>query len=42
MVGKRGEESGMRSVIMGQNRMICLIAIEMHLPVCGGIPNWAP
>ena len=42
MVGKRGEESGMRSVIMGQGRMICLIAIGMHLPVCGGISNWAP
>lgn len=42
MVGKRGEESGMRSVIMGQGRMICLIAIGMHLPVCDGVPNWAP
>lgn len=27
---------------MGQGRMICLIAIGMHLPVCGGIPNWVP
>ena len=42
VVGKHGEESGMRSVIMGQGRMICLIAIGMHLPVCGGISNWAP
>lgn len=42
MVGKRGEESGMRSMIMGQGRMICLIAIGMYLPVCGGIPNWVP
>lgn len=42
MVGKHGGESGMRSVIMGQGRMICLIAIGMHLPICGGIPNWAP
>lgn len=41
-MGKRGEENGMRSVIMGRNRMICLIAIGIHLPVCGGIPNWAP
>ena len=42
MAGKRGEESGMRSMIMGQGRMICLIAIGMRLPVCGGIPNGAP
>lgn len=41
VVGKRGEERGMRSVIMRQGRMICLIAIGMYLPVCGGIPNWA-
>lgn len=33
VVGKRGEESGMRSVIMGQGRMICLIAIRLHPPV---------